>query len=32
MRSLLAPIVTQAIDDLDARGKPARQFFEAYTE
>ena len=32
MRSLLAPIVTHALDDLDSRGKPARQFLEAYTK
>jgi TRAP-type transport system periplasmic protein len=32
MRSLLAPIVTQALNDLEARGKPARQFLEAYTK
>jgi TRAP-type transport system periplasmic protein len=32
MRSLLAPIVSQALDDLEARGKPARQFLEAYTK
>jgi TRAP-type transport system periplasmic protein len=32
MRSLLEPIVTRALDDLEARGKPARQFLEAYTK
>jgi len=32
MHSLLAPIVTQALEDLDARGKPTRRFFEAYTK
>jgi TRAP-type transport system periplasmic protein len=31
MRSLLTPIVAKTRDDLDAQGKPARQFFEAYT-
>jgi TRAP-type transport system periplasmic protein len=32
MHSLLAPIAAQALDDLDARGKPARQFLDAYTK
>jgi len=32
MRSLLAPIVTQALDDLEAHGKPARKFLEEYTK